>query len=215
MRDFIEYKNEKIIPFIKLIDTNIMDKSYNFNILKFRSQVDEILFNENNNDNFIPCIWFCKTGNRNKRLELDFLDSLINDYCEQKIPIIFVYTKAIEKYLINAERNFIQKNRNELEFVNILSRRIELPNGTYIESYGLHELLKKTLDKCKKYQDGKIMKITKNIFEELNNNLNMEIVNLYDDMFQRTNFDLNNKRFNNHENYIKNIFEHIIFKFLV
>ena len=102
-----------------------------------------------------------------------------------------------------------------MEFVNILSRRIELPNGTYIESNGLHELLKKTLDKCKKYQDGKIMKITKNIFEELNNNLNMEIVNLYDDMFQRTNFDLNNKRFNNHENYIKNIFEHIIFKFLV
>ena len=59
------------------------------------------------------------------------------------------------------------------------------------------------------------MKITKNIFEELNNNLNMEIVNLYDNIIQRTNFDLNNKRFNNHENYIKNIFEHIIFKYLV
>ena len=98
--DFIEYKNEKINPFIKLIDTNIMDKSYNFNILKFRCQVDEILFNENNNDNFIPCIWFCKTGNKNERLELDFLDSLINDYYKQKILVIFVYTKAIEKHLI-------------------------------------------------------------------------------------------------------------------
>ena len=65
--------------------------------------------------------------------------------------------KAFEKYL---------KKMNFNDVVNILAKKIEFNNGSYMEQYGLDELVKLTIIRCKENINGDIqISIMKNLIQ--------------------------------------------------
>ena len=85
---------------------------------------------------------------------------------------------------IEKKKNFFESKFN-LPFINILAKRFELENSKFIDSYGLNDLLKITLDECKKCANIDILNIIKEkIYEnvlikilELTKNIKFNIIN--------------------------------------
>ena len=51
-------------------------------------------------ENYIDCIWFCFTGGRFEQSEAESIKFLKEKY--SKIPLLLVYTRALEKYMIDS-----------------------------------------------------------------------------------------------------------------
>ena len=65
---------------------------------------------------------------------------LINNFSKNsKIPVIIVLTQAINSESINKMKKHLRAKSFE-NVINILAKRIQLPNRTYIESYGLDKI---------------------------------------------------------------------------
>ena len=94
----IEFISSEKIPFLRLIDSKGIEKNITSgitktfeNIKKFiRSQIETKKY-----DNFIHIIWYCWTGDRLEKDEVDFLTNLSKQYSLEKLPVIIVYTNAV------------------------------------------------------------------------------------------------------------------------
>lgn len=110
----------------------------------------------NNPENFINCIWYCVNGERFEEKELIFITKLMDLYTDKNLPIILVYTKAVDD---NVDIPMIQKIKKRFENYNrdvfifkILAKDKEIvSNGKsiLIKSYGIKELIDIT---CAKMQ---------------------------------------------------------------
>ena len=116
--------------------------------------------------------------------EIEVIKMLKNN--NESIPVIIVYTMGINKTLNEMMEKFIKsKLKFNLPFINVLAKRCELIGLKFIDSYGLNDLLKITLDECKKSVNLNILniikeKIYKNVcikMLELTKNIKFNIIN--------------------------------------
>ena len=181
-KDNKSYMN-KDLPFLNLIDTAGMEHSKELNPENILKNVNDTVENtaklveeENNNYNkYIQCIWYCINDSDLQDVELN----LIKELQKKSIPLIIVYTHAIDIDKIKKVKNKIKDNFKDLPYIDVLAK----PNKRKA-AYNLNKLLNKTLDVCQNYEKGNLFKSIKeitskkiiNIFEEKNNEIK-KIVN--------------------------------------
>ena len=125
-------------------------------------------------NNLVQCIWYCITGTRFEEVEINLLNSLRKVYDNNKIPIIIIYTQATDEDNIKKMKDYIKIKNINANFIAVLAERKKLVNQIYLPSFGLHDLIKQTLEQCKIAFKGDMRavmreNISKNIFEILKN----------------------------------------------
>ena len=66
-----------------------------------------------------------------------------SEYWIVYIPIIIVYTQAVDVDFINEMKKDIKNNNIKGSFIKVLAERKKLINGQFLEAFGLDDLLKK------------------------------------------------------------------------
>ena len=77
-----------------------------------------------NIDEFIHCIWYCVTGEQFTKTERKFLHKLSSLY-KESIPVIIVYTKAIDDNKVEEMEKIIKEEKNSsLSFIPVIAKDI-------------------------------------------------------------------------------------------
>ena len=186
----ISYFTSKNMPVLRLIDTKGIDLNKNYKAKTALKDIQNIMVDQyrtNNFNNYVDCIWYCVTGYKLEEEELKLLNSLIDLYEDNYLPIIIVYTQAISEDSIKQFELFINENYTNSTFIKVLAKRKQLINGISIESFGIDELIKKTLEKCKISIDSeKEMEIIKNITLNLRKRLKNENENILRIVYEKS-----------------------------
>lgn len=157
-----EYSSDSL-EFLKLIDTRGIELNENYGAEEVKKEAIRFIAKrkETNDPNkFVQCIWYCLTGTRFEEAEQNLLRSLRSTYGESKIPIILIYTKAMDKNAINEMKEYIKNINIEVNFIEVLAKRVELSNNKgAIDSFGIDELTKETLKRCKKALQGEMFSV--------------------------------------------------------
>ena len=175
------YSTDKI-PFLRLVDTRGIEKDERFGINAMFESVKNFIKNiieENDPDKFIHCIWYCWTGARLEGCEIELLKKLREQYSISTLPIIIVYTKAINKEDVQNANEYIKnvlekENGDDGDFVPILAEKIVLHNSSGImQPFGMNNLLEISIQKIKgainsACYEGLVEDIRKNIKTEIN-----------------------------------------------
>ena len=175
------YQSDKM-PFLRLVDTRGIELNKDFGADKITKICENFIHQQketNDINNFVHCIWYCVTGNRFEDVEFDSIYRLKNAYKRSNIPIIIVYTQTLDKSVPQEMKKYIRtKNLND-EFVEILAKEKEIVNGQFIKPFGLDELLKITINECKKSFSGDMHSVmTMNISEHITQKLINENLNI-------------------------------------
>ena len=183
----IQSYQSNALPFLRLIDTRGIELNVQYGADAIKEDAENFIqeqLSSNNINNFVHCIWYCITGNRFEKAEIDLLKALRGSYGENKIPIIIVYTQATDENTISEMSRHIKSSNIEEKFIKILAERKKLTNGSFLDSFGLSELLKETLNKCRKALKGEmrtvmvdnISKHIRNILDEQNSHIKKYII---------------------------------------
>ena len=152
------YKSD-YIPYLRLIDTRGIELNANYGAEQVRGDAESFIQRQketNDPNNFVQCIWYCFTGNRFEEAEITLINYLRSTYGESKIPIILIYTQAIDKNSINEMKEYIAKKIFDVNFLEVLAERKELENSGPIEPFGIDKLIKETVKKCKNALKGEM-----------------------------------------------------------
>ena len=126
---------------IRFYDTEGISLSNEMN--KCTESITKFINNQvltNNPDLFINCIWYCVNGERFEERELIFIKSLMDIYTDDNLPIIIVYTKAVDEKVDNTMIEKIKKRFNNIGLnVSILKC---LAKDKYIYNNGKNYLFK-------------------------------------------------------------------------
>ena len=163
------YQNEKV-SFLRLVDTRGIELNVGFGAKEVQEQASRYIkeqYQTGDPNKFVQCIWYCITGTRFQKVEQDLLNSLRNTYGNNKIPIIIIYTQATDNNSINEMKQCIKQKNIEADFLEVLAERKELVNKTYLEQFGLDELIIKTLEKCKAALQGDMRSVMTNKIEKI------------------------------------------------
>ena len=129
---------------------NLVEDTQNYIMEKIKS-----------NDEAIHCLWYCITGTRLQEEEYKVICNLRKIYKEKNIPIIIIYTQAIEPQKIEDMKKFINQNlkseNNEeigekpenIQFIPLLAKQtsITVGNNTIsIPPYNLSRLIESTFN---------------------------------------------------------------------
>ena len=166
------------VPFLRLIDTRGIELNYEYGaeaLTKECKKYIETQLGTNDMNNFVHCIWYCITGSKIEKVEIESIDKIKESYKISNIPIIIVYTQSTDVNLVEKTRKYVEKNSIGNDFVSILAREKELPGGNSLPPFGLDKLLEKTIKECKKALNGDMhLVMTKKIDEDIKNNLKNE-----------------------------------------
>ena len=181
-----EYRGKNELSFLNMIEDRGWELRYNyFFIEQIYNTIKEMKIESKRNNDYnknIQCIYYCISGSRLYEEEIEVIKMLKNN--NESIPVIIVYNKGINNDDIEKKKNFFESKFN-LPFINVLAKRCELIGSKFIDSYGLNDLLKITLDECKKSVNLNILNIIKEkIYEnvcvkilELTKNIKFNIIN--------------------------------------
>ncbi len=157
---------------IRLWDTKGIEMS-EYNLKKVIEETKTLIKKnaENNNpDEYIHCIWYCINGSRFEEIEEISIEELANVYDDSSLPIVLVYTHTISKTLFDNMKQFIKSNK-KLEKIDVLSVLAEdeiAVDGQPIKSFGIKELLQKTIIKLRNAIDHvSFYAVKKKINEEI------------------------------------------------
>ena len=175
--DIKSYQSNSL-PFLRLVDTRGIELNVKYGADAIKKDAENFIQNQmssNNINNFVHCFWYCITGNRFEKAEMELLTALRGSYGENKIPIIIVYTQATDDNTIEEMASHIKESHIDGEFIKVLAERKKLTNGNYLNSFGLSELLSETLKKCKKALKGEMRTVmVDNIAKYIQNNLQLQ-----------------------------------------
>ena len=167
----IEAYQSKSVPFLRLVDTRGIELNVGFGAEEVKKETENYIkeqYKTFNPNNFVQCIWYCITGTRFEKAEIDLLNSLRNSYGEQQIPIIIVYTQAVDKNQILQMEKYIRENNIDGKFLRVLAQKKILSNGKTLNENGLDILLKETLTKCRSALQGEMKVVMcKNISDKI------------------------------------------------
>ena len=166
----------KEVPFLRLVDTRGIELNVDYGAEAVKRDAENFInaqTRQNNPNNFVHCIWYCITGNRFEQVEIDLLNSLRSSYVDNNIPIIIIYTQATDDNTINEMESYIKGKNINANFIKVLAERKILVNKSYLEAFGLDELVKETLEKCKKALRGEMRSVMTN---NISNNIINELI---------------------------------------
>lgn len=158
----IKHCNRKLFPALDIWDSRGLELDKEFNIENNSKQVIDFIRKgikkEENFDksvNFIHCIWYCVTGSRIEKGELEYIKKLKKIYSSDKqLPIIFVYTQATNDAFIKGIKDTIIKELKDpdIKFIEVISNEIPFKMGktTYMtQKKGLKKLMKQSVELAK------------------------------------------------------------------
>ena len=190
------YNSEKI-PFLRLIDTRGIELSHQYWVQQITEDCKTFIQMQrktNNMNNFVHCLWYCITGNRFEDEEIKCINILNEVYKESKIPIIIIYTQALDKNAYIKMEEYIRDKNIGYKYIKVLAKEKELANGQYIKPFGLDELVKTTIEECKKALKGDMhLLMVQNISISIENILREENSNIKRCIKEHNIFDFINK----------------------
>ena len=155
----MKHYNRELFPSLDIWDSRGLELTNEFSIEKSSQQVINFVKNglkqeENikNSPNFIHCIWYCLTGSRIEKSELEYIKKLKSIYSsDKKLPIIFVYTQADNEEFIEPIKESIIKELNDpnINFVDVIAKekKIKYRKQTIvIGKKGLRKLMETSLN---------------------------------------------------------------------
>ena len=182
----IYYESEEI-PFLRLADSRGIEKSNIHGVAGIFESIKGFINDQiesNNPDKFIHCIWYCWTGTRLEENEIMLFKELSKQYSLDTIPIIIVYTNAIDEEQTKKAKEYI-KNELKLDndFIEILAQEKKIKNDTVIPPFNLEELKNISIKRAKEaiqsscYEGllNDVKKSIKNSIGNLMNNLKEKI----------------------------------------
>ena len=176
----------KNMQFFKFIDTRGIELNQNYgpsSVLEntkkiIKGQKNETI--ENINDN-IQCIWYCVNNNNIEEEEIKIIEEIRKSY--ETLPIIVVYTFALNSNSVEEVKNIIKRRFNDIQVIPVLAKPLE--GDPHNGIFGLDDLLKENAKINKKYIKGNVCEKIKDfsynkiigIFEEKNNIIKRKIIN--------------------------------------
>ena len=105
------FTSEKV-PFFRLADSKGIEKNTECGVEVVLETIKNFIKSQLDTkepDNYIHCIWYCWTGARLEKSEIELLNKLTKVYTSETLPVIIVYTNAIDPTQIEEAKN--DKNR--------------------------------------------------------------------------------------------------------
>ena len=175
---------------LRLWDTEGIEANKNVDAQKILNNAKKLIEDSEHKgpDLFIHCIWYCLTGTRFEETEEWAIRELTKSYVDDKLPIIIVYTRALDPEAVQKIKDGIDKTFKDrkMEYTSILARDVKEPGTGKIlfQNFGVKNLIKITMDKYKNSIDSmsyhfvlnKTKETVKNKIKNKkgNNNLNSE-----------------------------------------
>ena len=224
----IGFYESKKLTFLRLADSRGIEKTIESGVDAICQQIQDFIkkqLDAKDPDKFIHCIWYCWTGARLEKSEIEVLSKLSQQYSYKTLPVIIVYTNAIDQNQVEEAQNYIKdflKLSNN--FIPILAKEkivgTQTNNGLTIKPYNLDKLTEVSIDLAKSavesscYQ-GLIENIKKIISEEITNltngvkkTIDNDIKNILDKMNNNSKIE---DLYTDNTNIIFNIFYKYIF----
>ena len=121
--------------YFRLTDSKGFEEKDNQDLKQIKNFINDKLSQDN--DGFIHCIWYCIEGTRFCDEDKERIKQLLEMYEYDCLPIIVVYTNALDEEqgneVINRLKLFLGNNENNIEYVQILSREKNLRIGICIK----------------------------------------------------------------------------------
>jgi GTP-binding protein EngB required for normal cell division len=179
--DIKPYTSSKV-PYLRLVDTRGIELNENFGadeVLKVSKKFINDQIGKNISKDFVQCIWYCITGARLEKVEIDLLDKLRKAYPDSKIPIIFVYTQAVDEQITKEMAEYIKNLKLDARFIPILAGEKRLMNNRSMEPFGKEDLIMETVKKCEEALQGDMRSLmTKQISDYL--------IQIFEKQFEKT-----------------------------
>ena len=175
--NFVSYHSQNV-PHLKLVEFRGIGLDKDSNPEKIGNETikyinDHIKKKKKNNYNdFVHCIWYCITSTRFEKTEIQVLKKLKQAYKDNTMPIIVVYTQALNNKVADEMYDHINKQNIETMFVKVLADDVELMDNGIKPAFGEEELLNKTLEKCTKSLEGEMINLmTQKISDDIKSNM--------------------------------------------
>ena len=215
-----------IVPYYNMVDTRGIELIEKFGIEKIFEKIKEICINPNKAKSFfsrfksplykddIQCIWYCVNENGSlEDKELELIKTLIKE--KEDLPLIFVYTIGINVDRIEEIEKKLKEKFPDIPFHPVLAF-----DKDGVESYGLEDLIYKTLIQCKDAFNSKF-------FNGIKNDIKNDVINHFKEENELLIAQINEKIayyfINNYNNvldnnqfkeYIYDLIQMMIFEFL-
>ena len=182
------FTSEKV-PFFRLADSKGIEKNTECGVEVVLETIKDFIKSQldtKDPDNYIHCIWYCWTGARLERSEIELLHKLTKVYTSENLPIIIVYTNAIDPTQIEEAKNYVLNQlRIKNDFVDVLSKEKEIISGIKLPQRNIDKLRELTIKSAKtainsSCYEGLIEDIKskiKSLVEELSEKLDSKIKN--------------------------------------
>jgi GTPase SAR1 family protein len=182
------FTSEKV-PFFRLADSKGIEKNTECGVEVVLETIKNFIktqLDSKEPDNYIHCIWYCWTGSRLEKSEIELLNKLTKVYTSETLPVIIVYTNAIDPTQIEDAKNYVLNQlRIKNNFVDVLSKEREIVTGIKIPQRNIDKLREITIESAKtainsSCYEGLIEDIKsriKSLVEELSEKLNNSIKN--------------------------------------
>ena len=204
----IEYIESETVPFLRLADSQGIEKNEKLGVKAICNNIKNFITTQLENkdsDKYIHCIWYCWTGVRLEESEINVLKTLSEQYTLENLPVIIVYTKAIDPEEIKNAKKYISEELklNNL-FIEILAKEKKVNIGNKVETikpFNLDLLRDKSIELAKgaiksSWYQGlieeikeKIKKKINDIMVELKENIKKDIEKILENM--KKNYDVN------------------------
>ena len=124
---------------------------------------------------YIHCIWYCWQGTRFEESEVKIINKLSELYTFKKLPIIIVYTNAIDQSQVKSAKDIIKNTYNlENDIINILAKETQIKDTKdSIKPYNLDKLKEKSFELAQSavnssYSEGVLNELKNHFKEKLN-----------------------------------------------
>ena len=135
---------------LRLIDTRGIEKdNYGVNeVVNFTQEYIKKCIEKGDPDGFIHCIWYCTNGTRLENIEMDCLKKLSEFYNNSNLPIIVVYTRAIEENQYKELEEIVKKEGKDFGYIPIIAKSISTKKGL-LKPMNLEELKIMSIERAK------------------------------------------------------------------
>ena len=121
----IEFHSSENIPFLRLADSKGIEKNENSGVNAIYESIKGFINSQlqtKDPDQFIHCIWYCWTGARLEDSEIAILKKLSEAYSLETLPIVIVYTNAIDDNQVKQAKDYIAtKVGIKKDFIEVLA----------------------------------------------------------------------------------------------
>ena len=182
-----ESHSSEEIPFLRLVDSKGIEKAHGAGVDAVFREISQYIKNQKDPDKLVHCIWYCWTGTRLEGVELELLKKLSQQYSLKKLPVIIVYTQALEPDKIEKEKEYFKKLNIDNDFVEILALNSRSGHGDKIfeiESFGLDKLTELSIERAKDAVDSSCYEV---LLKKIKEQAQSELIKIVNDLKQKIN----------------------------